>query len=137
MLGQLVRPAGLPDLWLGDPATLGSILLYILGEAISTTQGQTPDWAPSQLHEAPEASKGGHQWYVCRCSPILALNVDLPLPGGILQGPQRLPSPDPQRRAVCPSTQWQTGFPEDIPRCEGGETYSMWGAQSQAVGGGV
>lgn len=88
MLGQLVRPAGLPDLWLGGPATLGSILLYILGEAISMTQDQTPDWAPSQLHEAPEASESGHQWYVCRCSPILALNVDLPLPGGILQSPR-------------------------------------------------
>lgn len=68
--------------------------------------------------------QGGHQWCVCRCSPILGLNLDLP-------------SSDPQRRVVCPSTQWQTGFPEGIPRYEGGETYSMWGAQSQAVGGGV
>lgn len=102
MLRQLVRPAGLPDLWLGGPATLGFILLYILGEAISTTQGQIPDWAPSQMHEAPEASEGGHQWYVCRCSPILALNVDLPLPGGILQSPQRLPSPDPREEWCVP-----------------------------------
>ncbi|XP_075825817.1 ninjurin-1 isoform X2 [Microtus pennsylvanicus] len=43
MLEQLVRPAGLPDLWLGGPATLESILLYILGEAISMTQDQTPE----------------------------------------------------------------------------------------------
>lgn len=46
MLRQLVRPAGLPDLWLGGPVTLGSILLYILGEAISTTQDQPPGVGP-------------------------------------------------------------------------------------------
>lgn len=57
-LGQLVRPAGLPDLWVGGPATLGLMLLYILGEAISKTQDQPQEWAPSQLHEAPEASTG-------------------------------------------------------------------------------
>lgn len=45
MIGQLVRPTVLPDLWSGGPGSLGSILLCIPGEACgvvtSMAQAQT------------------------------------------------------------------------------------------------
>lgn len=141
MLSQLVRPTGLPDLWLGGPSTVHP------GRGLCGSHqhesGSDPRSRPLPSCMKPQRPlQGGHQWFVCRHSPgcgahILGLNLDLLLPGGILQGPLRPPYPDPQRRVVCPITQWQTGFPEGTPIYEGEETCSLRGAQNQVVGGRV
>uniref|UniRef100_A0A8C6IDF7 Ninjurin 1 n=1 Tax=Mus spicilegus TaxID=10103 RepID=A0A8C6IDF7_MUSSI len=43
MIRQLVRPTGLPDLWLSGPDTLGSILLCIPGEAYGAVTSMAQD----------------------------------------------------------------------------------------------
>jgi hypothetical protein len=56
MIRQLVRPTGLPDLWLSGPDTLGSILLCIPGEAYGAVTSMAQDQTLEVSCNAPSPS---------------------------------------------------------------------------------